>query len=89
MIIHADITGNEFVSATLGYNGNVSLRINNDNVYDTLFEKIFATSNVTYPFFINGQGGYYGVNTTFQDNTAVNTGRHLSVIIYPQTLVHK
>lgn len=74
MVIHAYTTNSNIVSGTIGNASGVGLRINNDNVSDTLFEKLFAINNGTYPFVIAGQGGYYGVNTTFQNNTASNNG---------------
>ncbi|MBV1880173.1 MAG: right-handed parallel beta-helix repeat-containing protein [Pseudomonadales bacterium] len=74
MIIHANMDNNEIVSATLGSNRIMGLRINNDNVYNTLFEKMFVTDNDSFPFFIAGQGGYYGVDTIFQNNTATENG---------------
>ncbi len=74
MVIHAYTTNTQIVSGTLGQSTNVGVRINNDNVSDTLFDKQFATNNVSFPFFIAGQGGFYGANTTFQNNTAINNG---------------
>ena len=75
MIIHANMDNNEFVSATVGGNSIMGLRINNDNVYNTLFDKMFVTGNDSFPFFILGQGGYYGVDTIFQNNSAAGNGQ--------------
>ncbi len=74
MVIHAYTTNNNIISGTIGNASGIGLRINNDNVSDTLFEKLFAVNNGSYPYFIAGQGGYYGVKITFQNNTASNNG---------------
>ena len=74
MVIHAYTTNSNIVSGTIGNASGIGIRINNDNVSDTRFEKLFAINNGTYPFVIAGQDGYYGVNTTFQNNTATGNG---------------
>lgn len=74
MVLHRYITNTQILSGTFGNADTVGIRINDDNVTDTGFEKLFALSNGTYPYFIAGQGGYYGTNITFVDNTATGNG---------------
>ena len=79
MVIHAYTTNSNIVSGTIGNASGIGIRINNDNVSDTRFEKLFAINNGTYPFVIAGQDGYYGVNTTFQNNTATGNGSGVDI----------
>ena len=74
MVIHAYTTNSTITSGTIGNNSSIGVRINNDNVSNTLFEKLFAIDTGSYPFFIAGQGGYYGVDTVFQNNSAISIG---------------
>ena len=85
LVIHAHMDNNQFISATFGNNSVMGVRINNDNVYNTLFDKQFATGNGSFPFFIRGQGGYYGIDNVFQNNTAIdnNNGNDIEENLAP------
>ncbi len=74
MVIHAYTTNSDIRYGTFGNASATGMRINNDSVTDTLLEKLYAVDNGSFPYFIRDQGGFYGLDTTFQDNSATDNG---------------